>query len=161
MKSKELSFSYEVYENENELRSEELLLLTRARNATDHAYAPYSNFHVGAAAKLANGEIISGSNQENASFPVGICAERVLLSAASAVYPNIPVVSIAITYQSPSGENNGPVAPCGICRQTLHEYEIRNGQSIRLILSGMNGKVYIIPKAGELLPLAFSGENLK
>ena len=161
MKQQELIFSYEEYNSEKELGSDDAFLLRRAKDATDNAYAPYSHFHVGAAAKLANGEIITGSNQENASFPVGICAERVLLSAASALYPNVQIVSIAITYQSPSGESNFPVAPCGICRQTLNEYENRSGHSIRLLLSGMKGKVYVIPQAGQLLPLAFSGKQLK
>ena len=127
----------------------------------EHAYAPYSHFHVGAVAKLANGEIVAGSNQENASFPVGLCAERVLLASASTLYPNVAIESMAISYLAGSGDSDHPIAPCGICRQSLLEYEMRVGRPIRLVLGGMEGKIYIIPQASTLLPLAFTSEELK
>jgi len=157
----EVHLIFEEYDSSDKIHKEDAFLLTKARASTEHAYAPYSNFHVGAAARLANGEYVTGSNQENASFPVGICAERVLLSTASSLYPGIPVTAIAISYRGPGGDSDHPVAPCGICRQSLHEFEIRTGQPIRLILGGMNSKVYVIPQAGALLPLAFSGKELK
>lgn len=136
-------------------------LLDAARGATDHAYAPYSAFRVGAAVRLFNGTVLTGSNQENASFPAGICAERVVLSAASAGFPGIGVTAMALTYINKSGAGDCPISPCGICRQTLAEYEQRFNCSIRLILGGITGEIYIIDRATDLLPLAFSSQELK
>src|SRR5205809_4800145 len=121
----EYRFEYEIYNSIDELKEEDAWLLSEAREVTSHAYAPYSNFHVGAVAKLANGEILAGSNQENASFPVGLCAERVLLASVSSLYPKVPVETIAISYQSTLVESDHPISPCGICRQSLQEYEER------------------------------------
>src|SRR2546429_5526705 len=99
MKKEAYSFSYETYNSNEELPEEEALLLQKARKTTKQAYAPYSHFKVGAVARLSNGETVTGTNQENASFPVGLCAERVLLAAAVSLYPNIPIDSIAISYE--------------------------------------------------------------
>lgn len=137
------------------------LLLDAARKATRDAYAPYSKFRVGAAVRLINGQVLTGSNQENASFPAGICAERVTLSAASAAFPGIAITDLALAYINESATGNRPISPCGICRQTLAEYEQRFGQSIRLILGGITGEIYIINRATDLLPLAFSSLELK
>jgi|SRR5215471_17498887 len=161
MKTEQFNFSFEVYHSSNELKTDDQQLLHKARTETNHAYAPYSNFFVGAVAKLNNGAVVAGSNQENASFPVGICAERVLLSSVSSQYPGIAIDTIAISYDNRDGESNRPVSPCGICRQTLLEYEQRQQQPIRLILSGMEGEVYVIDKASLLLPLSFTYENMK
>jgi cytidine deaminase len=161
MKKDEYKFSFEVYDSLEELSEEDAWLLAEAREVTELAYAPYSHFQVGAVAKLANGEIVAGTNQENASFPVGLCAERVLLASASSLYPNVPIEAMAISYQTGNSDSNHPISPCGICRQSLQEYEMRVGQPIRLILGGMEGKIYIIPKASALLPLAFTSEELK
>ncbi len=161
MKQENYQFSFDVYDSINELSEGDAWLLREAQEVTGLAYAPYSNFHVGAVAKLSNGEIVAGSNQENASFPVGICAERVLLGSISSLYPNVPVESIAISYQSETSASDRPIAPCGMCRQSLQEYESRTKRSIRLILGGMEGKVYIIPSATILLPFTFSNEDLK
>ena len=161
MKKDEYKFSFEVYDSIEELTEEDAWLLNEAREVTENAYAPYSHFHVGAVAKLSNGEIVAGSNQENASFPVGLCAERVLLASASSLYPNVPIESLAISYQADTGDSDHPISPCGICRQSLQEYEGRVKHPIRLILGGMAGKVYVIPKASSLLPLAFTSEELK
>ena len=160
MKKSEVHFFYEVYDSEHELAGEDAALLQAAKKVTAFAYAPYSNFRVGAVAKLVNGEIVRGFNQENASFPVGLCAERVLLSAASSLYPGIPINTIAISYNG-GGTGDRPISPCGICRQSLQEYEQRYGQPIRLILGGMEGKIYIIPAASLLLPLAFTSGELQ
>lgn len=157
---KNYSFSVDVYDSIEDLPKEDALLLERAQKVTGKAYAPYSAFHVGAVAKMANGEFISGTNQENASYPIGICAERVLLSAVSSVYPDVPVDSIAISYDNLHGESDHPIAPCGVCRQSLHEYEERMNHPIRLILGGMKGKIYVIEQAGQLLPLAFTKDEL-
>ena len=161
MNKEEYQFAFEVYDSAEELSQQDAWLVNEAREVTEAAYAPYSNFNVGAVAKMANGEIVAGTNQENASYPVGLCAERVLLSSAATLYPNIPIETIAISYNNNNGESNHPISPCGICRQTLTEYEERTKQPIRLILSGMEGKVYIIQKSSYLLPLSFGSVDLK
>ncbi len=161
MKKEKIEFTYSVYNNINELEDTDEWLLSEAREVTKQAYAPYSNFYVGAVAKLANGEIVAGSNQENASFPAGLCAERVLLASASTLYPKIPVEVMAISYHSVNGSSDEPLSPCGICRQYLQEYEDRVQHPIRLILGGMEGKVFVLEKAGDLLPMAFTGAALK
>ncbi len=161
MNKEEYRFGFDVYNSLDELTQQDAWLLTEARGVTESAYAPYSNFNVGAVAKLANGEIVAGTNQENASYPVGICAERVLLASASTLYPNIPIDTIAISYNNTTGESKHPISPCGMCRQALVEYEERMKQSIRLILSGMEGKVFVIQKSNFLLPLSFGSVDLK
>ncbi|MEO6556641.1 MAG: cytidine deaminase [Ferruginibacter sp.] len=161
MNKEEVRFGFDSYESSKELEAVDAALVAAAREVTAKAYAPYSNFLVGAVAKLENGEMISGTNQENASYPVGICAERVLLSSASMLYTNIPIMTMAIAYNNLNGESNRPVSPCGMCRQFISEYEQLMKQPIRLILTGMTGKVIIIEKASLLLPLSFGSDDLK
>ncbi len=161
MNPKKYSFDFEEYNSINDLSKEDAQLLRDAQDATKIAYAPYSNFLVGAMALLTNGKKVAGSNQENASYPVGLCAERVLLSAASSIYPGVPIDTIAISYDGENVHSNRPISPCGICRQTLVEYETRFQHPIRLILGGKEGKIFIIPKASMLLPFGFSGEDMK
>jgi cytidine deaminase len=160
MQQKEFRLTYEEYASDAELEAADRDLLDKARDATAHAYAPYSHFRVGAAARLNNDRIVTGTNQENASFPVGICAERVLLSAAASLYPGIPIATIAISYFNEQGPAEQPISPCGICRQSLQEFESRTGQPIRLILGGQTGPIYIIPQSGSLLPIAFVPDDL-
>jgi cytidine deaminase len=161
MVKEELKFTIEVYESSDELNEDDAFLLSEARSVTQFAYAPYSNFQVGAVAKLVNGEIVTGTNQENASYPAGICAERSLLAAAASQHPGVAIETMAVTYNNLKGDSNTPVSPCGICRQSLSEFQNRFQKPIRIILSGMKGKVQIIDNAGYLLPLAFTSENLK
>jgi cytidine deaminase len=161
MKKDNYSFSYTVFESADELPKEDAQLLQQAREMTQQAYAPYSNFYVGAIAKLANGKTVSGTNQENASFPVGLCAERVLLSSAVSLFPKIPIETIAISYTSDTVKSDHPVAPCGLCRQTLIEFEERLKSPIRLILAGSEGKVFVIERASQLLPFAFTSDELQ
>lgn len=161
MEVKKINFEVAIYTSADELNEADKALLLEARKTTQAAYAPYSNFCVGAFAQMANGETVSGTNQENASYPVGICAERVLLSVAATRYPGIAIDTLAISYHNKNGESDHPVSPCGICRQTLAEYEERTHQSIRVILGGMTGEVYMLQKAGELLPLSFMSGDLK
>lgn len=161
MKKQQQVFTYEEYESIGELDPKDAYLLQRAREVTRIAYAPYSNFHVGAAARLMNGEVITGTNQENASFPAGLCAERVLLSSISSLFHGLGIESMAISYDSKLIESDHPVAPCGICRQTLTEFEERTGRPIRLILGGMEGPIMIIPSASMLLPFAFNSSELR
>lgn len=161
MVKKIIPLAVEIYTSAEELNSSDAHLLAKARFVTKQAYAPYSHFNVGAAAMLRDGTIVTGTNQENASYPVGICAERVLLSAIASQFAAAGIVTMAVSYHNINGESNTPISPCGICRQSLVEYEERTHQPIRLILSGMEGEVYIVEKALELLPLGFSAINMK
>jgi cytidine deaminase len=160
MRKQQIAFTYACYDNAEALLENDKTLLQQAWEACLMAYAPYSNFQVGAAAQLQNGVVIKGANQENASFPVGLCAERVVLSVASSSYSGIAMVTIAISYIGKEGVSNHPISPCGICRQSLAEYEQRLNNPIRLILGGMQGKVYIIESASMLLPLSFTNKDL-
>lgn len=160
MKEKKFEFEYEVYDDIGQLAEEDAWLLREAKAVTEQAYAPYSKFHVGAVAMLENGQVVAGTNQENASYPVGICAERVLLGSVATLHPNIPVKSIAISYNSEEIKSDHPISPCGMCRQALLEYETRLKKPIRLILGGMEGKVYVIKTASQLLPFAFTSDEL-
>ena len=160
MKENKFEFTYSVYDNIAELPEEHQWLLNEAREVTANAYAPYSKFQVGAVARMANGEIVAGSNQENASFPVGLCAERVLLASISSLFPRIPIDTIAISYKSENHKSDHPISPCGICRQSLQEFESRVNRPVQLILGGMEGPVYVIDSASRLLPLAFTSEEL-
>lgn len=160
MQEKKFEFSYQVYNDISELPEKDAWLLREARAVTEQAYAPYSNFHVGAVAMLSNGEVVAGTNQENASYPVGICAERVLLGNAATVYPKISIETIAISYNSDTVKSDHPISPCGMCRQSLLEYETRVNKPIRLILGGMEGKVHVISSAKLLLPFAFTSGEL-
>jgi len=161
MNKEEYRFSYEVYNSVEELNEQDAGLVKEARKVTAAAYAPYSRFNVGAVAKMGNGETVTGTNQENASYPVGICAERALLATAANLHPKVPIDTIAISYDNIDGESSHPISPCGMCRQSLAEYEERVSQPIRLILSGQDGKVYILKTASSLLPLSFGSADLK
>ncbi|HVY74490.1 MAG TPA: cytidine deaminase [Puia sp.] len=161
MQKKELTLSLEAYTDAAELGKEDAALLELARKATADAYVPYSHFRVGAAVRLANGKTLTGTNQENAAYPAGLCAERVALSTASALYPGIAVTDLAVSYLNEQGDSRTPVSPCGICRQTLVEYENRSEKPIRILLAGQTGEVLAIGKASDLLPLAFTVHQLK
>jgi len=160
MKEGKIEISYKVFDDIGELTKEDAWLLNEAREVTKQAYAPYSNFFVGAVAKLVNGKLVAGTNQENASYPVGICAERVLLAAAATLYPEVAIETMAISYHSANGNSREPIAPCGMCRQSLQEYENRVKKPIRLILGGLEGKIFVFEKASQLLPLGFTSDDL-
>ena len=135
-------------------------LMKQAIIAREKAYAPYSRFHVGAAILLENGKIVIGSNQENASYPSGLCAERTAIFYAGAKYPNQSIKCIAITASSIDKENNQPVPPCGSCRQAIAEYEQKQKSPIAIYFMGKSGKVRMVQSLLSLLPLAFSDEYL-
>ena len=140
----------------DELSAEEQHLVNLAIEATNRSYAPYSNFHVGAAVRLENGEEIIGCNQENAAYPSGLCAERTALFSAGAQYPDVPVEMLAIAARGTDGELlSDPVSPCGSCRQVIIESETRAGHPIRILLYGRKC-VYVIDGIGKLMPLMFS-----
>lgn len=161
MKKKDITISYSEYESIEELSNDDHLLLVRSQKAVESAYAPYSTYHVGAAVLLENGEIITGSNQENAAYPSGLCAERVALFYASSQYPDVPVKSIAISARAREFKINSPVTPCGSCRQVMAETENRFGNSLRLIMRGGNGNIIIIDGVKNILPLMFQANELK
>ncbi len=161
MKEVQFEFKYLVYGSSADLPEDERQLLEAARNATQKSYAPYSHFHVGAAAKLGNGATVSGANQENAAYPICLCAERVVLATAASDFPDVPVHAMAITYRSDGQHCDHPISPCGMCRQALQEAESRMNCPVKLILGGKEGPVYVIESASLLLPLAFTSEELK
>ena len=161
MKKQVHQFSYEVYDSAEELSDPDAELLNKAKLVTSDAYAPYSRFRVGAAARLDNGQVVTGTNQENASFPAGICAERVLMSTAASLFPGVAIETLAVSYFNENGPSDNPISPCGICRQSLQEFEQRTGKPVRLLLGGQKGPVYVIPQAGLLLPFAFTADELK
>jgi cytidine deaminase len=161
MKKLEQKFIVEEYSSIDDLKQDDAFLLSEARSVTQFAYAPYSDFKVGAVARLVNGEVVTGTNQENASYPAGICAERSLLSTAASQHPGIAIETMAISYNNMKGNSDKPISPCGICRQSLAEFTHRTQRPIRLILSGMTGKVQIIDNAVSLLPLTFGASDLK
>ena len=140
----------------DELSAEEQHLVNLAIEATGRSYAPYSNFHVGAAVRLENSEEIIGCNQENAAYPSGLCAERTALFAAGAQYPDVGVEMLAIAARGTDGElQYEPVGPCGSCRQVIVESETRAGHPIRILLYGRKC-VYVIDGIKKLMPLMFS-----
>ena len=158
---KQRAYTVRLYEFDQleELTEDQVLLVNSAIKAARDAYAPYSEYHVGAALRLANGEIVIGSNQENAAYPSGLCAERVAIFYAGARHPDVPVLSIAIAAIREGIIQEEPVAPCGACRQVLYEKESQGEGSMELILYG-NKKIQVLSKVTELLPLPFKLENL-
>jgi cytidine deaminase len=161
LKKHELKTVFIEYDAVEELSADDKKLVIMAKKAAETAYAPYSDFHVGAAVLLENGVCIKGNNQENAAYPSGLCAERVAVFAASSQYPGIAIKAIAITAKSKNITVRDPVTPCGSCRQVLVEYEHLQKKPIRIILSGEKGKVFIIDKVEDILPLSFKADKLK
>ena len=155
-----LSSQIEVYASASDLKKSDMELLLKAQKAVEAAYAPYSHFYVGAAVLLENGKIIIGNNQENAAYPSSLCAERVAIYQAGAVYPNVPVKAIAVACKAKGLVINKPVTPCGSCRQAISEYENRFSKKIRIIMSGETGEVYVSDSIENLLPLMFSAKYL-
>lgn len=154
VKTKEVTVQYKVFDSFEDLPKEVKSLMNKAIEAREKAYAIYSNFKVGAAVLLGNKEVVIGSNQENAAFPSGLCAERVAIFQASSLYPNEKIKIIAI---SGSSENptNEPVSPCGACRQSMAEYEIRQQEAIVVFFMGASGKVVQVNSIHDLLPFSF------
>ncbi len=140
----------------DELSDADRRLVDMARESTYNSYAPYSHFCVGAAIALDNGEIVRGSNQENAAYPSGTCAERSACYYAHSTYPQAHFVSIAVAARAADGDFTvEPTAPCGACRQALLEYEKLAGGNVRVLLAGRE-KVYVLPSVSAILPFAFT-----
>lgn len=160
MKEIDFSLKAKMYDLVSELTSDEQELMNEAIIARNNAYAPYSKFKVGAALLLDNGKIINGNNQENAAYPSGMCAERVAIWSAGALYPNMVVKKIAITAASSEVEVKNPVGPCGACRQALYEYEFNQKEPIEIIFMGETGKIIKVSSLASLLPFSFDSSYL-
>ena len=154
MTSKEIKIAYREYSNIDQLEPQDKELALAAVEALSGSYAPYSNFNVGAAVRMEDGEIVKGANQENAAYPSGLCAERTALFYASASRPDKAITSIAIV----AGQNGNlcavPATPCGACRQVMAQYQIKGGKPMSVILAGAE-KVWVFDKVDDLLPLIF------
>ncbi len=159
MKKYEIRNEVSVYELQ-ELSESEQQLVNAAIAATKHSYSPYSHFSVGAALRLENGTLITGSNQENASFPLGLCAERTAIFHAQHEYPDQPILSIAIAACGPRGFLASPIPPCGACRQVMLEVEDRYKKPIRILLYGTDG-IHVVETVKALLPFQFVGDSMK
>ena len=145
----------------NELPDADREVVDAARAATANSYAIYSHFNVGAAVRLANGVIVSGSNQENAAYPSGLCAERTTLFWANSQYPTQPVEVLAIAARNEQGELATPIPPCGACRQVILETEKRYSKAMRIILYGTKECYLIDDGVKALLPLSFDAGFLE
>ncbi len=157
----EISIKYiEIERSSNKFTELENALFLKASDACNSAYAPYSNFYVGSCLLLENELFISGSNQENSSFPCGICAERTALFSARSSYPKLKILKIAVTARSKDFKNTNPVAPCGLCRQVLLEYEVSQKSNIEIYLFN-DHKVIKLYKAKDLLPFYFTEKRLR
>ncbi len=140
----------------SELTEEDAILIDAARDATNLSYSPYSHFRVGAAVLLANGKIVKGANQENASYPVGICAERSTIATAHNLFPDLPIVTLALAAKKRDGEyTQEPVTPCGMCRQAIAECEKRYGKPIRILMASRS-EIVVADNIKELLPMTFT-----
>lgn len=159
MKELCLKCLFTVYQ-EGELKGNDLRLVEAAKKAVERAYVPYSHFQVGAAALLENGEIVCGSNQENAAYPSGTCAERTALFYAGARYPDVAVKALAVAAYNKGRFLSAPIPPCGACRQVILETEMRAGHPLRILLYGTAG-TYVTEGISNLLPLVFTADNMK
>lgn len=147
-----------VYQND-ELPEEYRSLVDVAKRQTERSYSPYSQFRVGAAARLTDGTIVGGSNQENAAYPSGLCAERTTLFYTHSQYPGKPVEALAIACYTNGGFTPEPGSPCGACRQVMVEFEHVDKQDMKVILYGAN-HTFVFEKARDLMPLVFVPESL-
>lgn len=161
MEVKKITIEIEEYRTLKELPEADVVLLQKAKEALKGSYAPYSEFHVGAAALLENGEFVLGSNQENTAYPSGLCAERVALFHAQSAFPGVPVLALAITAQCDHFVTTDPITPCGSCRQVISEVEKRQQNRIRVVMKGEKGIIQAVEGIDQLLPLLFHEEKLK
>ncbi len=160
MKKQHIGFDLFIYDDQDKLAASERRLLEKAIEARKNAYAPYSHFQVGAAVLMENGEVVIGNNQENASYPSGLCAERVAVFQAGALYPGVAILAIAISAASKNHVLDTPAGPCGNCRQAILEYEIKQRSPISLLLQGEKGAIYKCNSLKDILPLAFGNSFL-
>lgn len=155
MKDIIISTQFSVFETVSELPNDIQNLMAQAVAVRKNAYAPYSKFRVGAALLLDNGKIVLGSNQENAAYPSGLCAERVAVFQAGSIYPDAKILKMAITAASDSNPTTSPIPPCGSCRQSIAEYEIKQEAPIEIYFMGQIGTIYKSDSLKNLLPFMF------
>lgn len=160
MAKKQYTLEVHYLDSELELHPDDAKLLQHAHAATARAYAPYSKFRVGAAVRLNNGEIISGSNQENAAYPSGLCAERVALFYANSNFPEQDIEAIAVTVRGEGNLINEPITPCGSCRQVMAEFENKAGKPMKVIMQGETGVIMMVESVNMLLPFSFLDDYL-
>ena len=160
MKDIIISTRFSVFETVQELPNDIQNLMKQAIEVRKNAYAPYSKFRVGAALLLDNGQIVLGSNQENAAYPSGLCAERVAVFYAGAVYPEAKILKMAITAASDTNQTMAPIPPCGSCRQSMAEYEIKQETPIEIYFMGEIGVIYKSASLKNLLPFMFDKKFL-
>ena len=155
MKEINITATFQVFDSIEELSEKAQSLMLQAVAIRKKAYAPYSKFKVGAAILLDNGKVVLGSNQENAAFPSGLCAERVAIFQAGALYPDAKIIKMAISAASDTNSTNSPIPPCGGCRQSISEYEIKQEAPIAIYFMGETGAIYKSESLKNLLPLMF------
>ncbi len=160
MKKVTVTTEFTVFENKEQLPSEIKNLMEMAIEIRKKAYAPYSKFRVGAAILLDNGKIVLGSNQENAAYPSGLCAERVAIFQAGAIYPDAKILKLAISATSDEKPVTSPIPPCGSCRQSIAEYEFKQNTPIEIFFMGETGEIYKSDSLTNLLPLVFDKNYL-
>lgn len=160
MRKIKISISASVFNDLAELSFEDRTLMDKAIGARKKAYAPYSKFNVGAALLLENNEIVTGNNQENAAYPSGMCAERVAIWKAGSDYPNVKILQLAISASSSNSKVDKPVGPCGACRQSLSEYEIKQKQPFPILFMGEVGEIIKTASLDSLLPFSFDSSYL-
>jgi len=160
MKQLKINTTFTVYEQLSELPSAVFSLMEAAIKARNTAYSPYSKFNVGAAILLANEAVVIGSNQENAAYPTGLCAERVAIFQAGALYPNVAIKTMAITATSQTHKVLKPIPPCGSCRQAISEYESKQDENIEIYFMGEEGEIMKSNSLSDLLPLSFDKKHL-
>lgn len=154
MTQKEISIKYQEFSSLDDLDAKDRELASEAIAAMANAYAPYSHFHVGAAVRMSNGEIVRGSNQENAAFPSGICAERTAMFSAGARFPDKDMLSIAIAGGVYGRLGKKPATPCGACRQVMAQYQTKSGKPMSVIMVGADS-ILKFDKVNDILPLIF------
>lgn len=155
MKEIKIETTLYVFDSIEELPEEVSFLMKEAIKAQEKAYAPYSNFNVGAALLLDNGQVITGSNQENASYPSGLCAERTAIYYAGSQYPNVKILRMVISAGSKKNKTSAAIPPCGACRQAIAEYEVKQDAPIEIYFMGKSGTVVKSNSLVSLLPLIF------
>jgi cytidine deaminase len=160
MKKVTISADLDIFESVEELPVEAKELMQKAFEARENSYSPYSKFKVGAAIQLENGEVVTGSNQENASYPAGLCAERTAIFYAGAKYPGVKMQRMALSARSLNHSVETPTPPCGSCRQAIAEYEVKQEQPIEVYFMGEKGKVVKANSISDLLPLIFDNSYL-
>lgn len=151
----EIKTSFTAFQSMAELPEDIQSLMEKAIEIRKNAYAPYSRFRVGAALLLDNGKIVLGSNQENAAYPSGLCAERVAIFQAGAIYPDAKIIKMALTAASDTNKTITPIPPCGGCRQSISEYEFKQNTPIEIYFMGESGEIYKSDSIKNLLPLSF------